>query len=119
MITIFGYSAPQTDTEAINAMQTAWGDKNKREMEQTAFITIQSEEEIQKTWDGFIHTHHYEICDDFYNSWIANHHRRTGEAWINQYLDAKFIDYNPILQNVTHKELWNWFEKFKGPETNA
>ncbi len=119
MITIFGYSCPKTDREAIEAMQNAWGDKNQRVMEQTAFITPQSEDEVHSTWNAFMHTHHYEVCNDFYDSWIANHPRRTGEAWINQYLDAKFIDNNPVPRNISHQDLLEWFQKFKGPETNG
>jgi len=118
MITIFGYSGPKTDTEAITAMKEAWGDKNKRSMEQAAFITTQSEDEVSETWEPFIHTHHYEVCGDFYDSWIANHPRRTGEAYFNQYIEAKFIDDNPIPRAIDFPELWKWFEQFKKAENS-
>ncbi|MGA2071134.1 MAG: hypothetical protein ABSG97_07265 [Sedimentisphaerales bacterium] len=116
MITIFGYSGPKTDQEAIAAMKEAWGDKYQRSMEQTAFITTQSEDEISENWDSFIHSHHYEIHDDFYNSWIANHPRRTGEAYLNQYYEARFISNNPIPRDLDFPELWEWYEKFKTAE---
>lgn len=119
MITIFGYSGPRTDTEAIAAMKEAWGDKNQRAMEQTAFITTQSEDEISANWKPFIHTHHYEVHADFYESWIANHPRRTGEAYLNQYLEAKFIDNNPIPRTLDFPELWKWYEQFKNPENKV
>jgi hypothetical protein len=119
MVTIFGYSGPKSDTEAITAMQEAWGDKNIRNMEQVAFITTQSEPEINTNWDSFIHTHHYEIDASFYNSWIANHPRRTGEAYLNQYIDAKFIDNNPIPTNLDFPQLWQWYGQFKGPEEKS
>ncbi len=117
MVTIFGYSAPQTDQEARKAMQDAWGDKNQRAMEQTAFITTQSEEKIQESWEPFIHTHHYESYPNFYDSWIANHPRRTGEAYINQFIDAKFIENNPIPKDLELIALWDWFNQFKEAET--
>lgn len=116
MITIFGYSGPKTDQEAIASMRKAWGNKYEREMEQTAFITPNSEEKILETWEPFIHTHHYEINDDFYKSWIANHPRRTGEAWRGQYLDAKYISNNPIPKDLDFPELWRWYEQFKKAE---
>ena len=116
MITIFGYSAPKTDQEAIAAMTAAWGDKYKRSMEQTSFITIKSDDEVCQAWDEFIHTHHYEVQNDFFESWIANHPRRTGEAWINQYLDAQFIDNNPIPKDLNFQDLWGWYQQFKEPE---
>jgi hypothetical protein len=120
MITIFGYSGPKTDEEAISAMRGAWGDKNQRNMEQTDFITIQTDDEISENWEPFIHTHHYEIQSDFYDSWIANHPRRTGEAYINQYLETKFIHNNPIPRNLDFPGLWDWFRRFtKAEETEA
>lgn len=113
MITIFGYGAPQSDVSAIDLMKSAWGDVNKREMEQTEIIDIRSEEDLYKTWEPFIHTHHYDTHSSFYNSWIANHPRRTGEAHINQYYDAQFIENNPIPKDFHFPELWSWFEKLK------
>ncbi len=116
MITIYGYSGPKTDQEAIGAMKRAWGDKNQRSMEQTAFITTQSEDEVSENWTPFIHTHHYEVNDDFYDSWIANHPRRTGEAYLNQYVEVKFISDNPIPSNLDFPALWEWYRQFKKAE---
>lgn len=116
MITIFGYSGPKTDQEAIAAMKEAWGTVDQRSMEQTAFITRQTEEEISENWSAFIHSHHYEVTDDFYQSWIANHPRRTGEAYINQYLEAKFISDNSIPRNLELEDLWSWYGQFKTAE---
>ncbi len=116
MITVFGYSAPKTDQEARKAMKEAWGNVDDRNMEQTAFISIQSEDEISENWDEFIHTHHFEVDADFYDSWIATHPRRTGEAYINQYIEAQFIDKNPIPKELPLPKLWEWFRQFKPAE---
>ncbi len=115
MITIFGYSGPNTDQEAISAMKEAWGDKEQRNMEQTAFIVSpkQDEDEVRENWKPFIHTHHAEINHDFYDSWIANHPRRTGEAYWNVYLEAKNIKNNPIPRNMDFPKLWKWYDKCK------
>ena len=64
----------------------------------------------------FIHTHHYEAHSNFYDSWIANHPRRTGEAYINQYIDAMFIDNNPIPKDLHFPDLWDWFERLQEVE---
>jgi len=116
MITIFGYSGPKTDQEAIEAMKDAWGNVGDRNMEQTSFITKQKENEVVKNWKPFIHTHHYELQSDFYESWIANHPRRTGEAYWNQYFEAKFISNNPIPRNYDFPKLWEWYNQFKKAE---
>ena len=121
MITIFGYSGPKTDEEAIYAMKEAWGESGGREMEQTSFIVspTQDEDELVRNWKPFIHTHHYEVQRDFYDSWLANHPRRTGEAWWNQYLEVKFIDNNPIPKNLSLPDLWDWYERFKEAESGS
>jgi len=48
------------------------------------------------TWKDFIHTHHYDAIDDFFDSWIALHPRRSGEAYFSQFIEAKFIEPNPV-----------------------
>jgi hypothetical protein len=116
MFTIFGYSGPKTDQEAIKAMQEAWGSKYDRNMEQTEFITHQSEKEINDAWERFIHSHHYEVHDDFCESWIAKHPRRTGEAYFSQYIDSQFINDNPIPKDAEFTALWDWFEKLRDAE---
>lgn len=110
MFTIFGYSGPKTDQEAIELMSEAWGGADSRVMEQAAFITLQSENEIDEVWSKFIHTHHYEIHRDFFESWIAKHPRRTGEAYLAQYLDARFVDNNPAPTGISLPELHRWFQ---------
>jgi hypothetical protein len=112
MLTIFGYSAPKTDVEAVALLKEGWGDVEDRSMEQTEIINRPGadHEALRETWDEFIHTHHYEIHESFYDSFIAKHPRRTGEAYKNQYYDAKFISDNPIPKDISKLEqLVEWF----------
>ncbi len=116
MMTIFGYSGPKTDQEAISAMKEAWGEADKRYMEQIAFISLEDEMEITENWEPFIHTHHYELQNNFYDSCIANHPRRTGEAHLSQFYEGEFIDNNPIPKHLNFSDLWKWYEQFKKAE---
>jgi len=59
-LTIFGYSAPETDVEAVELMSQARGTPEERNMEQVEIIDIDSEKEVVKRWKRFIHTHHYD-----------------------------------------------------------
>lgn len=115
MLTVFGYSGPKSDEEAIKLMSEAWGPNYERDMEQFDVITRPefNEEEIREVWDNFIHTHHYDIFGDFYKSWIFNHPRRTGEAYINQYIEAKYIENNPLPKDADFGDLWRWFGALK------
>jgi hypothetical protein len=110
-VTIFGYGAPKSDLSAIELLREGWGDKNKRSMEQTEIIDIKPEKTLRLLWNPFIHTHHYEVHSNFYDSWISNHPRGTGEAYLNQYCWARFIEDNPIPQGIDFPELWKWFDK--------
>jgi hypothetical protein len=119
MFTIFGYSAPTTDVEAIDLLRKGWGDPSERNMEQTEIINRPGldEDGLRNTWKPFIHTHHYEIHDSFYGSWLGNHPRRSGEAYFNQYIEAKFISDNPIPSNLEGlRELVDWFAPLRAAE---
>ena len=112
MFTIFGYSAPETDKEAISLLKAGWGDVNHREMEQTEVINKKgsNHEELEKTWKSFMHTHHYDIVDSFYESFIANHPRRSIEAYWNQYWEAKWISNNQVPSSFEgFEELKTWY----------
>jgi len=112
VLTIFGYGAPKSDVEAIEIMKSAWGDKNKRNIEQIAFIDTRGEKELVKTWEDFIHTHHYDkVTKDFYRSSIGLFPRRTCEAEWNYTMPKKpvFYPHNPIPRDLGFKELWEWY----------
>ena len=117
--TVFGYSAPVTDVEAIELLTDAWGPAANRELEQIEIINRPGadEDELRATWAPFIHTHHYEIHGIFAGSWLGNHPRRSIEAFRAQYLDALFVDSNPIPPaGGTLKALVDWAERFLGAE---
>jgi hypothetical protein len=79
VLTIFGYGAPESDVEALKLMKGAWGDPQERNLEEIEIIDIKSEDELRRSWDPFIHTHHCRMTSDFYESWIRHHPRRTIE----------------------------------------
>lgn len=112
MFTVFGYSAPQTDKEAIDLLKKGWGDVNIRNMEQTEIISRfgSDHDELEEKWGEFKHTHHYDIFDSFFDSFIAKHPRRSIEAYWNQYWEAKFISNNTVPQNFSgFQEMKEWY----------
>lgn len=101
MITIFGYSAPDTDVEAIKIMKEAYKARGSRALEQIEIIDIKSEDELRRTWSPFIVSHHYQICSNFQDSWIAHHPRRTCDTMWQQLMECRFLDSHhlPITDN--------------------
>jgi hypothetical protein len=110
MVTIFGYSAPKSDIEAVSLMKDAWGDINNRELEEIEIIDIKDKDGLRDTWSDFIHTHHYTTCNDFYDSFIAKHPRRTCEAMWNQLMECKFISDNHLPKEFTFQDLYKWMQ---------
>jgi len=109
MFTVFGYSAPDSDRSAVSLLKKAWGHWRDRQLEQVEIIDISPREELVERWDPFIHTHHYLVADNFYDSWIARHPRRSGEAYWDQNLEAKFIEDNPAPRGCGLTELLEWY----------
>jgi hypothetical protein len=74
-------------------------------------------EELEEKWQPFIHSHHFEIHDSFFESWMSNHPRRSGEPYFNQYWRAQFIDNNAVPPNITDLcNLIAWFDPLMGVE---
>jgi hypothetical protein len=111
MVSLFGYGAPKSDAAAIDLLENAWGTSDERNMEEIEIINVLSEDELVTVWKPFIHSHHYSITDDFYSSWLANHPRRTGEAYLNQFIEALYIENHPVPKDAGFDELWDWFDK--------
>lgn len=112
-VTIFGYSAPKTDVEAISIMKEAWGlpEKNQR-FTQFEIIDIQSKSKLTESWKDFIFSHHYEVTDKFYKSSIMRFPRRTGEVFFANYLEAKWYAENYPPKFKTLQEMWDWYSPF-------
>ncbi len=109
MVTVFGYSAPQSDAAAIRLFLDAWGDGAARQIEHFEIIDIRPPEDLRKQWAPFIHTHHYSVLASPYDSWMFKHPRRTGEAYRNQYLKGMFIDDNPIPREASFETLTHFY----------
>lgn len=118
LLTLFGYSAPATDLDAIGLLKEAWGDVNDRSMEETEIIDIRPEEELCTAWDSFIHTHHYQVHASFYDSILGNLPRRSVEMMFREIYDAEFIEYTPLPKEAGWDELAKWIRPYVDQERN-
>ena len=80
MLTIFGYSAPSSDMEAVSLLKKAWGNLDARQLEEVSVIDILTEGEILEKWKDFIYTHHYRYTNDFFGSYLGMFPRRSCEV---------------------------------------
>jgi hypothetical protein len=108
LVTIFGYSAPKTDVEAIDMLKEAWGNIDKRNMEDFEFINDQKEEVLVATWNEFVHTHHYSYTTSFFESSLAKFPRRTTEELFDRTQNCHWTSSkNPFTQDMTFSDLRN------------
>ncbi|GIK61824.1 MAG: hypothetical protein ROY99_10365 [Ignavibacterium sp.] len=111
-VTVFGYSAPKSDVEAIKIMKKAYGNPENQRFTQFEIIDIKDRYELADTWNEFIFSHHYEVYNDFFDSTIMRFPRRTGEVFWENYMQAKWwAPNNPPRVNKL-SELWDWYSKF-------
>ena len=112
-VTVFGYGAPDTDVEAVELLNTAWGTADKRDMEQFEIIDIRPESEGVERWRNFIHSNHYDYENDYFSSSLARNPRRTFESYHQHNMpltiDEAFSESNPVPKDIiTLRELWDW-----------
>lgn len=89
MLTIFGYSAPSSDIEAVSLLKKAWGDLNKRNFEEVSIIDVIKKEEVTKKWKDFIFSHHYQYSNNFFDSYLGRLPRRSCEAFFEMTMQLK------------------------------
>lgn len=121
-VTVFGYSAPVTDVEAIDLLQQAWGDVEERAMEQFELIDIRDEQVVKNAWNKFIHSHHYNYSTDYFNSSLALHPRRTVESYHHWSMpltpNDAFQDGNRVPSTFkSMQELWDWHKSLIDAES--
>ncbi|MBB3762063.1 hypothetical protein [Xanthomonas arboricola] len=117
LVTVFGYSAPKTDSEAIALMKEAWGAVHERELEDFEFVDIRDEETLIASWQDFVHSHHYQVHNDFFSSSLAQHPRRTTVELFDRTMDCMFTEalrkFSPdmswgqvtaVVDELTHEE---------------
>lgn len=80
ILTIFGYSAPESDFSAVGLLQSAWMNEKSREIEHVETIDIICENELHRRWKKFSPNLHLHPRQKFNESWIAMWPRRSREA---------------------------------------
>ena len=118
IFTIFGYSAPKSDAEAVELLKSGWNESHERRTEEIEVIDIKNREEIKKTWKPFIYNEHQRIYTkqhgnpeddlDFYDSLIAQHPRRSCDALFDALMMNNPRTKTPINRHASWGELRSW-----------
>lgn len=94
MVTIFGYSAPKSDAEAVAMLKQAWGAVDDRKLEEIELVDIRDEQTVIDSWNQFIHTHHYSYHTNFFDTTLARCPRRSCEATFDRLMNCIWLDGN-------------------------
>ena len=118
VLTIFGYGAPDTDVEAMDRIRGAWGPQQERQMEEVEIIDRPGcDEQVLRTrWHGLIHTHHFRVEGNYFDSVLAKHPRRSIERFVQVLSKARFADDNPAPRVHRLKDLQEWHLELVGAE---
>lgn len=113
MLSIFGYSAPNTDISAKEKIFKSWrGQLNgKDQIDRVEIIDKRGCDKniLKSTWEDFIYSHHVRVFDDIFDSFALKHPRRSGEAYLGAILNGEFIPDNPPPQTKSLEDLWYWY----------
>jgi hypothetical protein len=109
-LTIFGYGAPNSDTEAVDLMKNAWNRAGQKLIERVEIIDVKSRDTLYHTWKPFISHHHYDCRSCFYQSFIARYPRRSGEALYAPSVHGRPAELFPIPKQFSFDELYTWLE---------
>ncbi|MFA4830046.1 MAG: hypothetical protein WC855_12665 [Thermodesulfovibrionales bacterium] len=108
-LTIFGYSAPSTDKEAVDIMKIAW-DTNKRLIARIEVVDIKDKLVLQKQWSPFIVRTYFDCVNDFYQSRIPNFPRRTCEGLLDSTRYGIPAEKNPLPRDADFDGLFSWLK---------
>lgn len=107
-ITVFGYSAPATDIDARQLMLSALQSNRSRPFSEMDIIDIGAEDLVRENWDDFLYSHHYDIMDNFKDSRLWWHPRRSCEALASGTLMNNPMDDNPFPDFQTVEQMQEW-----------
>ncbi len=71
VLTIFGYSAPHSDQDAVDLLKTAWMKRSAREFEHVEVVDIAPTASLYKRWGKFTPTHHLKPMRRFEESFAG------------------------------------------------
>ena len=108
MLTIFGYSAPKTDVEAVELMLRGWGSNPTFELAEVSIVDIKPESELETTWERFFCRTHYVTSSSVWNTWLFRHPRRSGEALAMATLQNDPWHDNPLTKVHSRSHLHAW-----------
>jgi len=91
LFTIFGFSAPATDVEAVKLLHEMVVASELKKFNELEIVDIRERSELESKWQPFFVNHHYSVHASFFSTLLAKYPRRTPEwLWTTQMLLTPF-----------------------------
>jgi len=112
LFTIFGYSAPVSDAEAVRLLKDAWGEKSQHPFDLVEVVDVADKRTIRKRWEPFMPAseHHFGTRSSWYGTWLASHPRRSCEDLWSTRMQLQPKAGRPIPRNASWDELCEWVQ---------
>jgi hypothetical protein len=107
-LTIYGYSAPESDIDAKNIMLDIWKNNQTLKLAEVEIIDIKQEEELEEKWEDFFYSHHYSILKNIKQSYLWSHPRRSCDAFAAATLQCSPWPDNEFPKFKTINDLHDW-----------
>ncbi|MGH7181282.1 MAG: hypothetical protein ACREJN_04805 [Nitrospiraceae bacterium] len=81
-LTILGYSAPDSDKDAVELLRLAWTGRSDRTLEHIEIIDIAQQSSLERSWLPFAPTNHYAFTSTFEQCRLARWPRRSCKSLV-------------------------------------
>ena len=85
-------------------------------LDEVEIIDVKDRDELHDTWQPFIHGHHYRVANDFFQSILGQHPRRSCESIWSQFMDLKWLRPNPAPRTADWHETIKFYKSLKCDE---
>lgn len=109
ILSVWGYSAPKTDVEAMKLIKQSWWGQSARAMDEVEIIDIKSEDELYKTWSPLIVREHYATMKSLSGSYLWKHPRNSFLAFIQEKYLAEPEPDNLPPDGLSLPSLRDWY----------
>lgn len=116
MLTVFGYSAPVTDAEAVKRFGDPWRNLPTRRFDHLEVIDIADREWLGSKWSPLAFQDHLLLYSTFYESFAAIYPRRSCEVKREVSARGCFAAQNRIPRSATFAGLDEWLSPLLAAE---
>ena len=107
-VTIFGSSAPVSDLDAKDLMVKSFHTNEAHAFSQVEIIDVKPREDVISNWNDFFYKNHYTVINNFSDSQLWHHPRRSCESHASAHLMNSPWKTNkfPLFDSISEMHKW-------------